>query len=604
MIFSQAFRTWAGKSKERLEKMAKRQILILALAIAPFFAVLTEAKEQKQSQILLDLERGKISRIEALVNLGYRVFAPERLPARYRGDLEVPLKCGTDLVAEIRKNLSKMSGEDRHLFESYLQRPNLPHSYVSPEGLFRLHYTLGGYDGVPFGDEDSSGVPDFIERAGEYLDYCYHFEVDTLGYQKPPWDYGVDGDEIDVYFRNIGAYGYTDFDRQIPDTPYNDWTSYITMDNDFKGSEFYAQGLDGLRVTCAHELFHVIQLGYNYRDEDLFFFEMSSTWMEDRVYDDVNDYVHYIRYYLNHVDWPISLSNGFREYGASIFLKFIQEDFGDGVIRRAWEHIRQHHSMFSMNDALEEKGSSLAEAFVTFAIWNYFTGNRSNDFKFYKEANSYPEVQVNRELTFQSDTTIVDSTYALSAKYFDLSPMQSGYFRLRQNHPRPEIWQTGTIIKQATGYFVNTMDGASEGNLDYISGFQNIVLVAANGYIPARLGQSLYDYRQMRFEYLVQRQTMQGSLLVFPDPYRPGKNHLLSVRVRLPKTGHYRCLLFSENGRRIREIPLRLFPEGEALVQIPWDGTDDRGNPVPSGVYLCVIAAEDVRIVAKVAVVR
>jgi len=586
------------------EILKKRHFERLLLRVLLPVLLLAGSARSRENQILKDVRQGKISRTEAITLYGYQMFAPERLPARYRAEAATPLKCGTEVVRELRKHLSELNTKDQQFFAGLFQRPVLPYSYVSPEGLFRLHYTVGGYDGVPQKDENSNGVPDFIEKAGEYLDYCYHFEIDTLGYHPPPSDYGVDGDEIDVYFKNINAYGYTDFDRQIPETPYNDWTSYITMDNDFAGPGYYAQGLDGLRVTCAHELFHVIQLGYNYRDEDLFFFEMSSTWMEDRIYDDVNDYQHYIHYYLNHVDWPLSLANGYREYGASIFLKFIQEDYSDTVIRRAWEHIRQEHSIKALNSALQEAHSSFADAFITFALWTYFTGDRSTISKFYKEAADYPQISFNGSFSFQNDTTLVDSTYSLSLKYFDVSPQQSGFYVLRQRNSQPEIWQTGTIINKPTGIFMNSFGGSTDGNLDFLNGFQHVVLIAANTQIPNSLGDRLLDYPHARFQYLLQRQEMRGSLLVFPNPYRPSKNALLSVRAKLPKTGNYECFIFSSSGRKIRQIPLRLFPKGEAVVQIPWDGTDEHGRKVASGIYVCVLAGGKARILAKFAVVQ
>ncbi len=589
-----------------MQKGRKAQTRVRRRAFVLFLALLFSfgAARAKESRILTDAQQGKISRLEALRLYGLRMFAPERLPQRYQAEARLPLKCGTEIVRALKENWALLKPEDRKLFSRYFQRPVLPYSYVSPEGRFRLHYALGGYDGVPRKDADSSGVPDFIERAGEYLDYSYHFEVDTLGYQPPPSDYGVDGDEIDVYFKNINAYGYTDFDRQIPETPYNDWTSYITMDNDFAGPGYYAQGLDGLRVTCAHELFHVIQLGYNYRDEDLFFFEMSSTWMEDRVYDDVNDYQHYIHYYLDHIDWPLSLANGYREYGASIFLKFIQENYSDDVIRRAWEHIRQEHSIKALDASLREVNSSFAEAFITFGLWNYFTGDRSTLAKFYREGDQYPQVQFNRSYVFQSDTTLLDSTYSLSLKYYGLTPQQSGFYTLQQNHAFPSIWRTGVIIDRPTGIFMNSFSGSADGNLDFLNGFQDVTLIAANVQIPATLGDLLMDYQSARFQYVLRRQKMKGSLRVFPNPFQPAKHTILSVRARLPKTGNYECFIFSEAGRFVRRIPLRLFPEGEAVVQIPWDGTDENGREVASGIYLCVLASEKVRVLAKFALVR
>jgi hypothetical protein len=559
-----------------------------------------------ERRLLQDYQQGRISRVQLITYLGYQLFDRERLPSSYRKEAEVPLKCGTEVVRLLRRYWSELAEEDRRFFAKVLQRPSLPYSYVSPNGLFRLHYSLDGANGVPPGDLNENGVPDFIERAADFLEYSYRVEVDTLGYKAPPWDFGVHGDEIDVYFRNIGAYGYTDFDRQIPDTPENDWTSYITVDNDFVGAGFYSQGLDGLKVTCAHEFFHVIQLGYHYRDEDLFFFEMSSTWMEDRVFTDVNDYYHYLRYYFETADLPLSYTNGFREYGSAVFLKFIQERFGEDLIRRTWELIPQQHSMFSMARAFEEIGTALHDALVEFGVWNCFTGSRKLEGRFYKEGQFYPEIRIDKRLEFQQDTTFTDSTYFLSMKYFEVVPEYSGFFSMVVNSEVGPLWRTGVITGWSSGPFVNYIEGNSRGNLGYIPGLESVLLVVVNPEVPDDIGKMLYKYREKPFTYSILRQRMGKESLVFPNPVvlDGGGEVLITLQMSVSQPGNYDSYLISSQGRIVRTFsPLRL-PKGETRVQFSWDGKDNRGQDVPSGVYLFILSSGKERIRAKLAVIR
>jgi flagellar hook assembly protein FlgD len=49
-----------------------------------------------------------------------------------------------------------------------------------------------------------------------------------------------------------------------------------------------------------------------------------------------------------------------------------------------------------------------------------------------------------------------------------------------------------------------------------------------------------------------------------------------------------RLTLFSVQGRRVRE--LHAGPLGEGRRSIAWDGRDDAGAPVPSGVYFAVLS--------------
>ena len=59
------------------------------------------------------------------------------------------------------------------------------------------------------------------------------------------------------------------------------------LDNDY-ARQYGTAPIDALRVTAAHEFFHAIQFAYDV-GEDLWFMEGSATWVEDEVYDAIND---------------------------------------------------------------------------------------------------------------------------------------------------------------------------------------------------------------------------------------------------------------------------------------------------------------------------
>ena len=56
----------------------------------------------------------------------------------------------------------------------------------------------------------------------------------------------------------------------------------MMIDNDF--TSYFSSGINGARVTVAHEFHHSIQGGnYIFRPEDTFFYEITSTAMEEFV---------------------------------------------------------------------------------------------------------------------------------------------------------------------------------------------------------------------------------------------------------------------------------------------------------------------------------
>ena len=79
-----------------------------------------------------------------------------------------------------------------------------------------------------------------------------------------------------------------------------------------------------LRVTAAHEFFHVVQFGYD-QYEDGWFMEATATWMEERVYDSVNDNRQFLPASAlalpgRSLDYPLTTATA---YGNWIFFEFL-----------------------------------------------------------------------------------------------------------------------------------------------------------------------------------------------------------------------------------------------------------------------------------------
>ena len=84
----------------------------------------------------------------------------------------------------------------------------------------------------------------------------------------------------------------------------------------------------------------------------------------------------------------------------------------------------------------------------------------------------------------------------------------------------------------------------------------------------------------------------------YPNPFNPETN----IRFQLPKESGVRLRIFNILGKEIRNLTNRLYQAGE--YSITWDGHDERGNPVPSGIYFYQLKAGNFSAVKKLTLLR
>ena len=154
-----------------------------------------------------------------------------------------------------------------------------------------------------------------------------------------------------------------------------------------------------IRVTVAHEFFHAIQYGYTNWD-DQWWEENTAVWMEDEVFDQINDYLHYLgapyddlngngkwdkgEPYYNSLgkligrtgressgwfDWPFlpldassaTYQNApYQEYGGAIWVKHLSEKYGQDIVRSIFQRGKMAHQQGKKTNALELIKADLA----------------------------------------------------------------------------------------------------------------------------------------------------------------------------------------------------------------------------------------------------
>lgn len=581
-------------------------LLLFSIRLGQIKAEESPFSRQKQKHYSIE-ERNDLF-LQALT-----VLPDNKIPIEYRSAIPAPspIKCATMILGEVRQNFDIFSFEQKQILNKLLQRPVLPLSMISPSGRFKIHYTDIGSDAVPIEDLNNNGIPDFVEEVTQAFENSYQVEVNQLSYQEPPDDAGVDGAEYDVYIENLGSnfYGFTQPESDPPETHQNDRRSYIVIDNDF--SLHFTRGVPAAKVTAAHEYLHAIQFGYrNFSlvNDERYYYEFCSVWMEDVVYDDVNDYYQYLPTFFRRTNIPFNTFDHFGHYlGQALWNHFLVKKYDDfSVIRRTWEIMQDDKPVLDAIDlSLKEKGSSFINDFSEFAVWNYFTGIRADPINFYDESTAYPEILLQGEFMITSDTTLVDSSLSLTHKYYKFTTQTSGVFEISGNLEDPEDWRFAAIISRPgsgnTFRLFNLLDGQ---NLGFSPNFTEIVVIPINLQILEEEDLTLLNSTYRSFTFDIKKVPFQGITQIFPNPFIIERHERINIEFVPADTEVLEVRILTAGGRVVKTATLNNGLSSLTPSSFIWDGTDDNNELVASGIYLVQLKKDNFLDIRKFAVIR
>jgi hypothetical protein len=254
-------------------------------------------------------------------------------------------------------------------------------------------------------DADVSTVPTFVKNTLTTMERVYAAEVTRMGYRKPLSDGTLGGDgKTDVYLADVGAdsyYGYCTSD-DAADSQQSQIDAYCVLDNDYRAGQFPVHTpLQNLQVTAAHEFFHAVQFAYDAYEDD-WLMEGTAAWMEDQLYDGVNDNRQYLQ--ASQLAAPylaLDAGAGGAEYGAWIFWRYLSESAGAGtaddptVVRDVWDAAvgETSYSMLALAHVLHARGTSMTQAFTTFGSWIRSPG------RYFSEGAAYRAAPLDRSKT-------------------------------------------------------------------------------------------------------------------------------------------------------------------------------------------------------------
>ncbi len=559
--------------------------------------------------------------------------------------------CATPIFVEVFANFDKLSPEAKRILSPLIsERPDSfwsdPRTYDTPSGHFKIHYVISGDDAVfePGNDTlPADGHPDYVNRCAEIMDYVWEYEIDSLGYNQPPSDgwyppkNGGD-DKYDIYltYQDEAILGYTQPEYY---SPYPKAASYIALRNDYSIYHTYDDQYDFMKVTAAHEFFHAVQMGYDadeygglYPSIKPYWMEMTAVWMEDMVYDEINDYLGYIYYFFRY-PW-LSLKTFshnssdkpkyYHAYGSCVWPIYLAEKFGEDIIQDIWircAEVSGDNILTATSQILANYGSSLDQAFREFTIWNYFTSTRADTQTFYSEGHLFDPIYVYTLQEHPSYPVNVNSVLFrpenLGSNYvvFRVPSGTTGGLRIGFYGDSLTSWETSLIGYQSENppwFSQIDVDGMQNGTAEVYNWnlYDKIVMIPAVTTLPDNSFNYAYtasidtalDVEEQRKENTV---PLIKLLQNYPNPFN--SNTVIQFTVHsspLTENGPLLTTLRIYNilGQEIRTLVDEEKPRG--TYEISWDGKDNNGTDVASGIYFYKLQASQHTEVKKMLLVK
>jgi hypothetical protein len=460
-------------------------------------------------------------------------------------------------------------------------------SIISPKAHFTIYFDNTGAN---------AATREYVDSIAAMSDRAFDFEINTLGYPKPPYPFADSTFHTHLTdFGVTGKYGYTQptTDGDLGPTPsgLEKWRTFNVIDNDFSEQNYTTHGYDAARVTVFHEFQHVIQYGvYGISSlpgpdgffVDSYFKEMTAVWMESLSNPDVKDYIQYIPGYLTTI--KLSINGGVnRGYSQAIWLQFLEKTYGPEIVKDMWTRYSNvlysdniHAVVCSMQDAIAAKGSNFQKEYMRFGAALFFTGRQ------FKGTSIFPDAEL-----FQYDSL----AHILATTPGQPTAIQFGALPASLNFIDEGFGNdtVAVVIARDTDFMITsdasaTINGPSP--YSYKTAYQ-----FSNAFADTLLALTV--------------QTSASGQKVFPQPYTVGTapQNALWFFASAVQPVDVQLDIFSMNLDKIAHVEKSAVGYLDSWYET-WNGVDDLGRIVPSGVYLYSMMCDGVQTQGKFVVVH
>jgi hypothetical protein len=183
-----------------------------------------------------------------------------------------------------------------------------------------VHFVVLGIDAPPLNDDDSDGIPDYVERIGDAADTAITY-YERRGFARIRMDAGGPDGRPDIYISRF-APGYFGVAFPAVDA---EGGAFVAVSNALDPSP--VESLGSVYGTVAHELFHLVQFSYVPATAEpelaAWALEGMAAAMESRVYPDLHDIVSSLQLRRWFAAPQRSVTR--QSYGAQLLWRFLDE---------------------------------------------------------------------------------------------------------------------------------------------------------------------------------------------------------------------------------------------------------------------------------------
>jgi hypothetical protein len=483
---------------------------------------------------------------------------------------------------------------------------------IYDSGDFRIHYTTNGLKHkVSDIDINNNDVPDYIDNVAEIFNYVSKEIQSKQGYLSPPGDgfYPSGNDNggsnhYDVYVRNISSryYGYTqpelyaqdngDNERSKTVIEKNAFTSYMAIRNNY--NNFPMNQEEAIKVTAAHEYFHAIQFGYDGWEKP-WLLEATAVWMEEAIYDEINDCYQYMD------DWFLkphrSLDeSGFHWYGSFIFFEFLEQHMGGyNAIRTIFDESVQSNSRErdgshnAIHASMKKQGFSFQRTLNGMSVANKIMSSLTSAGGYaYEEAESYPVTgpAIFKTINFQTgtrDTLSSTNLERFGSQYTQIVTQKPVQVDLINTSGFLSDLQLNAILKKTDNSYLVISNPSI--NIDPLEIKSIHLSVVSHDTIAGN-----WDYQLTIQDGKPGTDTNVPQEFTIGNPYPNPFNDNVQFSLYMQKESSVSIDVIDLSGKRSTRLFNGILLTGNH--NFSWHGKDNSGNQVSSGIYYIKVSGK------------